>query len=100
MIKKLDVVPLQVLIDATIVQVRLTDNLRYGLQWFFEHKGSNLLGTGILTESTEALTNPQLSSALALVSPGFSYVLAANDVSVVLNALANDSKLDVISSPR
>ena len=38
-IKKLDIVPLQVLIDATIVQVRLTDNLRYGLQWFFEHRG-------------------------------------------------------------
>jgi len=33
-IKQLDVMPLQVLIDATIVEVDLTDSLQYGLQWF------------------------------------------------------------------
>jgi general secretion pathway protein D len=32
---KLDVLPLQVLVEATIVEVTLVDELRYGLQWFF-----------------------------------------------------------------
>ena len=97
-IKKLDVVPLQVLIDATIVQVRLTDELKYGLQWFFEHKGGSLLGTGLLADGGRSSPLPAAAD-LALAGSGFSYVLAANDVSVVLNALASDSRINVISSP-
>lgn len=33
-ISKLDIVPLQVLIEATIAEVTLTDKMRFGLQWF------------------------------------------------------------------
>ena len=97
-IKKLDIVPLQVLVDATIIEVRLTDGLRYGLQWFFEHKGGSFLGTGILKDSTIPI-NPNVPATFAAAASGFSYVLAANDVSVVLNALASDSKINVVSSP-
>ncbi len=61
-IKKLDIVPLQVLVDTSIIQVRLTDSLKYGLQWFFEHRGSNFQGTGILTESNAALSNPPVAA--------------------------------------
>ena len=28
--------PLQVLIDATVVQVNLTDKLKYGISWYFK----------------------------------------------------------------
>ncbi|HET7594969.1 MAG TPA: secretin N-terminal domain-containing protein, partial [Stellaceae bacterium] len=41
-IKRLDVVPLQVLIEATIAEVTLNDNLQYGLQWFFSQASSKL----------------------------------------------------------
>jgi hypothetical protein len=34
-IRKLDTVPLQVLIEASIVEVTLTDDLAYGVEWFF-----------------------------------------------------------------
>jgi len=76
----------------------LTDKLRYGLQWFFEHKGGSFLGTGILKDSTIPI-NPNVPATFAAAASGFSYVLAANDVSVVLNALASDSKINVVSSP-
>ena len=36
-IEQLDMMPLQVLIDATVVQVNLTDNLKYGISWFLNH---------------------------------------------------------------
>nr|MCS5583071.1 hypothetical protein [Pseudomonadales bacterium] len=36
-IAKLDIAPLQVLIDATIVEVDLKDSLEHGIQWFFKH---------------------------------------------------------------
>ncbi|MGR9071700.1 MAG: secretin N-terminal domain-containing protein, partial [Gammaproteobacteria bacterium] len=39
-IQQLDVMPLQVLIDAMIVEVTLTDELKYGVEWLF--KSGNL----------------------------------------------------------
>ena len=32
-LKQLDITPLQVLVEATIVEIRLTGNLKYGVQW-------------------------------------------------------------------
>ena len=93
-IKRLDIIPLQVLVEATIVEVSLTGDLSYGLEWFFRNNnvidgndGQGLLDTG--------------GSGLASLSPGFSYSIvdSAGGVRAVLNALASDSKLRVVSSP-
>ena len=35
-LKRLDVMPLQVLIEASLAEVTLTDDLRYGLQWAYQ----------------------------------------------------------------
>lgn len=95
-LKRLDVPPTQVLIEASIIEVTLTDELQYGLQWAFTDsaRGSaGLTGKGVL--STAA--NGVLGGSLA----GFSYTLssAAGDVRAVLNALADKSLVNVISSP-
>ncbi|MBR9883626.1 MAG: type II secretion system protein GspD, partial [Oceanospirillales bacterium] len=48
-IQKLDVLPLQVLVEATIVEVSLEDDLQYGLQWFFKnHFGGGKRGVGTI----------------------------------------------------
>jgi general secretion pathway protein D len=39
MLRKIDIVPLQVLIDAVIAEVTLTDDLKYGTQFFFKSRG-------------------------------------------------------------
>ncbi|MFI3199192.1 MAG: secretin N-terminal domain-containing protein, partial [Methylococcaceae bacterium] len=39
-ITQLDIMPLQVLIDATVVEVNLKGNLKYGISWYFKHGGS------------------------------------------------------------
>ncbi len=86
-LKKLDLVPLQVLIEATIAEVRLTDDLRYGLQWFF-------------SEGKHSATLSSVAAALpGQVFPGFSYLFAGNNLRVVLNALDDISDVKVISSP-
>jgi len=41
-IRRLDVPPRQVLIEATIAEVSLTDNLNYGVRWFLEESNWNL----------------------------------------------------------
>ena len=93
-IKHLDVMPLQVLIDATIVAVKLEDNLAYGVKWLFKNSGPDgLQGIGILGTIAEGAT--------AAATGGFSYGLTrgTDDIRLVFNALAKDDKVNVLSSP-
>ena len=93
-LRRLDVAPLQVLIEASILEVTLTDTLKYGLQWTFQGGlGAGESGTGTLSAGT--------SGSLGASYPGFSYsfVSAAGNVKAVLNALADKSLINVISSP-
>lgn len=94
-LRRLDVAPTQVLIEASIVEVTLADDLQYGLQWRFSdgaRGSSNLTGAGVLSRSGGAL-----SSALA----GFTYTWSdsVGNIRGVLNALADKSLVNVISSP-
>ncbi|AQA18285.1 type II secretion system protein GspD [Halioglobus japonicus] len=94
-LKQLDVVATQVMIEASIVEVTLTDELSYGLEWNFKNSlGSDYSGTGFLS-SIEGANSP------ASIVPGFSYTItnSAAQVSAVLNALAKESLLNIISTP-
>ena len=95
-LEKLDVRQLQVMVEATIIEVALEDNLRYGLQWAFN---SNLDGNRF--DGVGSLTLNESSTSLVNVLPGFNFSLlrGANDVRAVLSALAEDSLLRVLSSP-
>lgn len=87
-IKKLDVVPRQVLIEMTIAEIALTDEYEYGLEWFFKNNsGKGQLDTGL--------------AGVTQLVPGLSYVWnnKAGDVQAILNALGTTGKLNIISSP-
>ena len=88
---ELDVVATQVIIEASIMEVQLTDELRYGLQWAFKNGLSNHRGAGQLADA-----NP-----IAATVPGFSYTVknASGDISAVLNALSKESLINIISTP-
>lgn len=93
-LKRLDVPPTQVLIDASIIEVTLTGDLQYGLQWAFNKTyGNGSTGAGVLSNST--------SGGIATAAQGFTYTLknSAGNIQAVLNALATDSLVKVISSP-
>jgi general secretion pathway protein D len=93
-LKRLDLPLTQVLIEASIIEVTLGNDLQYGLQWVFTDKARNgLTGTGVLSTTGGGV----LGQALA----GFSYTLknSLGEVRAVLNALAEKSLVKVISSP-
>ncbi|MHB8919773.1 MAG: type II secretion system secretin GspD [Halothiobacillus sp.] len=93
-LRRLDVAPIQVLIEASIVEVTLSGNLKYGLEWYLQGSlGSGLQGTASL--------NANSSGGIGPVQPGFSYSIAngAGAVRAVLSALAQKSLVKVISSP-
>jgi general secretion pathway protein D len=96
-VKKLDIVPLQVLIEATIAEVTLNDALKYGVEWFFNVGNSKF----VFRTAEPPINTPSPGPGLILSQlPGFSYLLTSNDVSVVLNALTQITDVKVISSPQ
>ena len=88
-LRQLDIPPRQVLIEASLAEVELTDELRYGVQWFFE-PGDNTI---VLSEAD--------TGAVVSAFPGFSYVFnGAADARIVLNALDSVTDVNLISSPK
>ena len=97
-LKKLDVVPLQVLIDASVIEVTLTDNLQYGVEWFFKHGEGDATGAAALNLGTAA--RAFFAPPGSFIPGGFSYAFQnQGDITVLLKALAANSKLNVLSSP-
>jgi general secretion pathway protein D len=89
-LRKLDVLPSQVLIEAAITEVSLTNDLRYGLQWNFTSGNSN----GVLTESSNNLN-------LVRNTPGFSFAFSPfSSINAVLNTLENKTNVNVVSAPK
>ncbi|MBS0610824.1 MAG: type II secretion system secretin GspD [Proteobacteria bacterium] len=93
-LRELDKAPTQVLIEASIIEVSLTGNLQYGVQWFIE----NSLSRG---RNGQALLNMNASGNIGAQQPGFSYTIlnSAGTVRATLNALAANTQLRVLSSP-
>jgi general secretion pathway protein D len=84
-IQNLDILPNQVLIEATIAEVTLNDDLKFGVRWHLEGKKAGYGFTG--------------GGGFGSVFPGFSYALAAANAQITLNALNTITKVNVISSP-
>ncbi len=95
-LKDLDTLPLQVLIEVSIVEVTLTDELSYGLEWYLKKNGVS--GGKYDVESTLDVNS---GSGIGPISPGLSLLLSGTGtlVDAVFNTLAAESKLNVISSP-
>lgn len=90
-LKRLDVPAAQVQIEANIIEVTLTNDLQYGLEWAF----SNDRGKGI------GMLSSQSGGTLGGPNRGFSYTLtnSLGQVRAVLNLLADKSLIKVLSSP-
>jgi len=89
-LRELDATPLQVFLEAAIAEVTLTNDLKYGLQYFYKPSDSHQV---VLTDTA--------STAIAAALPGFSYIFSnGNSIKVILSALADKTHVEVISSPK
>lgn len=118
-IDKLDVVLAQVLIDAIIMEINLQDTRTTGISYGAQNGGPNSFSgvgglnnlssaaSGFLTGTSTTNTASALggagsiNSTLANLPGGFSYFgKYGNDLNVVLEAVAGDSRINVLSRPR
>jgi general secretion pathway protein D len=89
-LRQLDTVPLQVMLEAAIAEVTLTNELRYGVQYFYQPNSKHQV---VLSNSS--------TSAIAATFPGFSYAFTdGTDIKIILDALSAITTVNVISSPQ
>lgn len=86
-LRRLDVVPAQVQIEATIAEVRLNDELRFGVQYFIESGNHGVRFTN------------QRTGTVAAGAPGFSYLFTGGNSRVVIDALKAVTDVNVLSTP-
>ncbi len=86
-LRRLDTQPLQVMIEATLVEVALNDRLEFGVRWFLESGNFNFSFGDLL------------GSGAANLFPGFNAAFRTSDVRVTLSALDEVTDVRVLSSP-
>jgi general secretion pathway protein D len=95
-LEEIDIPPLQVLIEVTVAEVTLNDNLQYGVQYFLNSRGEGAGNVSTL------LTTGATAAAIAPAVPGFSLAFTGAYLAprVVLSALSGLTQTKVISTPR
>jgi general secretion pathway protein D len=97
-LNQLDAVPLQVLIEVTIAEVSLTNNLEYGVEWFFKSGAGSSSGRGTLELGLADFGAGGIAGASGV--QGFSYALTrGGSVRALLNLLDRESRISIVSSP-
>ncbi|MFO1316078.1 MAG: type II secretion system secretin GspD [Burkholderiales bacterium] len=106
-LKKLDIPQRQVLIDVTIAEVSLTDQLEFGVEWLFRNAAPSGRGAGGLFNST-APFNPGAGTAPAKglgsgIAQGFVYFISNSafpgGIQAVLNLLDTYGNTKVVANP-
>jgi general secretion pathway protein D len=85
-LRRLDVMSAEVLIEATVAEVTLNNNVSHGVRWFFQNSGNSVS----LTDSTGTLDT---------ATPGFNYVLNLPSAQVAISALETVTDVQIVSSP-
>ena len=87
--EKLDTEPKQVLIEVTIAEITLTDQLQFGFEWYLKHTSSDYVG------------ELQTIGGLGIGGAGFTYTLlgTAGKFNMIFNAFAKKNLINIVSTP-
>lgn len=97
-IRKLDVIPRQVLVEVMLAEVLLTDNADFGIDWFItlnNNTSGSLNSGGGLPALRNGTVSPAITNALNLVQ-----LTGSGDIRAVLNALGRDGRAQVLATPQ
>jgi general secretion pathway protein D len=89
-LEEIDVTPSQVLIEASILEVTLSDEFRQGVDWSVLSDGGRLK----VTSSGEA------GGGIVPTLPGFAVSFIGNDVKAAIDALGARTAVEIMSRPK
>ena len=95
MLRKIDIIPLQVLIEATIAEVDLNDTLQYGTQFFFKARPRRQHAGPVRRFHPAFPTLGQLTFPSTLP-----YFILSKSPNFALAALSTVTKVKVLSAPQ
>ncbi|OPX19779.1 MAG: type II secretion system protein GspD [Desulfobacca sp. 4484_104] len=90
LLRQLDIIPVQVLLEASIVEITLTDNLQFGLEWYLQNN------------SNAQISIVKTLGGLGVAAGGLDYSLISDSgkFKLLINAMAQDGKVKILSNPR
>ncbi|PVM94182.1 type II secretion system secretin GspD [Caulobacter endophyticus] len=88
-LSEIDRPPKQVQIQASIVEVSLTDDFRFGVDWSAISSNGDVIGRSIY--NTGGTIGPSY--------PGFSVTILGGNIDAAVNALGSRTAIDVVSTP-
>ncbi len=89
LLEQLDVPSRTVLIEVAIAEITLNSNAQFGVEWLMENL--KIGGTPVAVQTLKGL---------GLGSGGLSFALNAANFQVVINALATNNRVQILSTPR
>ncbi|MEL1266134.1 type II secretion system secretin GspD [Pseudoxanthomonas putridarboris] len=98
-VEKLDVMPMQVHIEAQVAEVALTGELSYGVNWYIERAATDA-GLPSLDLNVNPFLPRQWSTLAGSVgSDGLSWTLFKNDAAAIISALDRITDLRLLQTP-
>ncbi|CAN5494993.1 type II secretion system secretin GspD [soil metagenome] len=94
-IRRLDIVPRQVLVDVTVAEVTLEGNLQFGLNWYFAN-AKNQANAPAFAGGNSGTLSGGIKDQLAA---GAQYIWSNARVGALATLLQTDSRSKIISSP-
>jgi general secretion pathway protein D len=106
-IKQLDKMPRQVLIEVLVAEISLSDDTRLGIDWAVKSGKFSLAQQSVVIPASGSPSITPLSTALPIASSlalplgsGLTaFTFASNQFMAILNTLAAESRLNVLSNP-
>ena len=101
-LKTIDIVPRQVLIEVLIAEIGLNKDTEFGIEWYIKQRGINIGGKDY--QADIALNNGKtlpVNTPLGEGIPGFTYGLFkdSGDLRMLLHAISSFTDINILSSP-
>ncbi len=98
-IDRLDTIPLQVHIEAKILQVTLNEQLKYGVQWYFQNGIGAEGGPGAALQELAQTTHGMQSLGGSIAGGNLAWSFLGHNVAALISALDSVSTVHVLSAP-
>ncbi|MBU0675804.1 MAG: type II secretion system secretin GspD [Proteobacteria bacterium] len=106
LLERLDNMPRQVLIEVMVAEVQLSDSWELGIEWALQDKGRLKIGgsqyNGNYISNSSQIGSDPVPQSLSSAAVGFTYSVLNNagDAIGIMNAIASDNDVSILSSPQ
>jgi len=102
-IERIDVMPLQVHIEAQVAEVNLSGDLKYGVNWYFDNAVTNpVLGGGAGLPAVARRSLGSLAGSIrpaGVANPGLAWTFLGRNAAAVITALDQVTDVQLLQTP-